>query len=415
MFFWRAGEYSFYQDEPSPDAPLGLNLNPWKIVVDGIKQGYPLEDLRPMFADQLNRALAPCENQHVHFNQMELPPKELRILKSFNGQQSLAEILQPSGKTPMDEALILQLGFMGLELSLLSWVGEDNQPVASTPVAVAEPKAARPSPPPPLDPPQAPPQAPPSLAKEPSAPRAAHEDALTESSLLAMSEKLKKQSHFERLALSQDITSKDVTKAFLKLAQSYHPDRLASSVPEKVRTLCSDVFAMINEAHQTLSDEGSRAKYLKSLTEPEEEMVDLQPILESESAFEKGKVLLKARKHAEALNEFERAIKLCASDGEYYIYQGYALFLSKGEGDRSSLNRSIDAILKGLKMREENAAAGFLFLGRIYKSVGEEAKARKMYQKAQTLDPKDVEIARELRLMDLRGKKEESSSFWKKK
>jgi Tfp pilus assembly protein PilF len=69
-------------------------------------------------------------------------------------------------------------------------------------------------------------------------------------------------------------------------------------------------------------------------------------------------------------------------------------------------------IFKGLKMRGNKVASGFLFLGRIEKKLGNNENARKMFKKALDIEPNNAEAASELRLST---KRKEKKGFWKRK
>ena len=62
-------------------------------------------------------------------------------------------------------------------------------------------------------------------------------------------------------------------------------------------------------------------------------------------------MLLKSRRYQQALDEFDKAIQLNPDEGEFYIYQGYAKFMTNPKSDIGFRNQCISLINKGLKMR----------------------------------------------------------------
>ena len=58
--------------------------------------------------------------------------------------------------------------------------------------------------------------------------------------------------YYETLGIPKNASKDEVKKAFYKLAQKYHPDKKGGNEMK---------FKQVNEAYQTLSDDGKRAKY----------------------------------------------------------------------------------------------------------------------------------------------------------
>jgi len=227
-----------------------------------------------------------------------------------------------------------------------------------------------------------------------------------ESRLLAILNQLKEQNYFQRLGLKQSATSAEASKAFIKAARTYHPDQVSPEASELVKKLFSDIFSLLNEAHQKLADDRSRKQYLEALESGHSsEQVDVSNIIQAEAFFQKGQIFLNTRKYSEALKFFDQAIQLQSDEGEFQIYRGYALFMSKPDGDRNFKSQCEQVILNGLQMRGNTVSNGFLFLGRIYMGMNDMEKAKKMFQKTLSLEKNNVEAARELRLMNLRTEK----------
>ena len=121
--------------------------------------------------------------------------------------------------------------------------------------------------------------------------------------------------------------------------------------------------------------------------------------------FQKGEILIKANKFAEALAQFEEAIKLNSEEGEFFIYRGFARFCSVAKPSSSMTTHCINEIKNGLKMRNNNVPNGYVFLGRIYKTLEDKNTASRMYKKALSIQSNHVEATRELRLLNMRKSK----------
>ena len=71
-----------------------------------------------------------------------------------------------------------------------------------------------------------------------------------------------KKNYYETLGVGRDATPDQIKSAYRKLAKQYHPDFHPGDAA------CAEKFKEINEAHETLSDEGKRKQYDFELDHP---------------------------------------------------------------------------------------------------------------------------------------------------
>lgn len=399
VFSWRVGNYAFYEGQEYKGSILPMNQNPWELISEGVRQGYELSEFEVLFEQFMDYVVLGLENKTLHVNQLDLRPLELKVFKDASSQRTLRDILARYGGNEAKDKIILGTVYMGLELDLLTF-GEKFESVQDLPGDMAaaadwdmsmsaddlestetEDELAMGL------------QATPPVSRQ-------------EQKLLEKLNNIKDQDFFERLALERTASSSDVSRAFLSAARTYHPDQIPSDIPDSTRDLYTQIFSLLNEAQQRLSDDDSRREYLDALESGlDDSQVDVGNIIEAENSFQRGEVLLGARKYEQALGEFEKAVKLNPEEGEFHIYEGYARFMASTNNDSSLTNHCINLIHKGLKMRGNELAMGFLFLGRIYKTGGDKEKAVKMFKKAVSLDRGLVEASRELRLINMRSEK----------
>ncbi len=403
VFFWRVGRYSFYDGQEYSGFMLPMNMNPWEIIVEGVREGYEYGELKEVFEPYLNRLILPGENKHVHPSQLGLLPIELKVFNITGAQRTINGLLKHIGVDQNAARSVLSMMYLGLELGLLV-LGEELQEIDSTPENM---EAAE------------------QWDQEINSSEVAVEREVPggfmatpplnseEENLLKFMNELKELNLFERLGLETTTGSSEVSQAFLDVARTYHPDNVPQDAPERVRSLYSDILSLLNDAQQKLTDDQSRAAYLDALESGfKDDQVDVGYIIEAENVFAKGEALLNARKYPQALEQFEEALKRNPEEGEFYIYRGYAMFMAKPGADDSHVNLCIRDIGKGLKMRGNNVASGFLFLGRIHKKLGNMQNAKNMFNKALSIEPKHAEVASELRLLSMREEKKKS---WRRK
>jgi curved DNA-binding protein CbpA len=382
---------------------MAVNLNPWEVVTEGIRRGYKLRELRQLLNPYLNRVVVPIDNQHVHLNNLNLQARELKVFKSATGLRTVGVLLDKLGQDDKGIHLVLSMIYLGLELELLS-LGEEKEEVSEIPELVREVEGFDPH-----DQEMAEATAKPSFyhGRPVEGPfQATPVTSQAEKDLLETLNRLKEMDYFQVLGLERTATSAAATKAFVKAARSYHPDSVPADVSDNTRDLYSQIFTVYNDAQQKLSNDESRQQYLEALESGHEgEEVDISNIMEAETVFQKGEMLLKSRKYQQALDEFDKAIQLNPDEGEFYIYQGYAKFMTNPKSEAAFRNQCISMINKGLQMRDGRVSNGFLFLGRIHSTAGDKGQARTLFQKAVTLEPNNVEASRELRLLNMRTDK----------
>jgi len=68
---------------------------------------------------------------------------------------------------------------------------------------------------------------------------------------------VKESEYYERLGVAPDASTSEIKKAYYKLAQRWHPDR----VPEEEKKIASETFQGISEAYEVLNDEEKRRIY----------------------------------------------------------------------------------------------------------------------------------------------------------
>lgn len=216
--------------------------------------------------------------------------------------------------------------------------------------------------------------------------------------LSALLETMKKQTFFEVLGLKKDADASQVKVAYLKAARSFHPDTIPPNAPPEIATIRADVFALISEANRTLSDPVLREDYTAELAAGGSgSKVDIEKILRAEDNFQKGTIMVKARKYPEALKVLESAIAENPDEGEFYAWRGYAKFLLAT--DRKAATPDVLRDINLCVSKNPNVANAYYFLGFVAKLNGDNKTALANFKKCVALDPKHIDASRELRTM----------------
>ncbi|MCB9642484.1 MAG: hypothetical protein H6728_05365 [Myxococcales bacterium] len=172
----------------------------------------------------------------------------------------------------------------------------------------------------------------------------------------------------------------------------------AASSPSLVMQGVSSQHA--EDAVSWFADEATNAPYKEKI--PEAPRVfgedDEPPSPEAESSFEEGFTWLAQRDYGRALQSFARAFQLQSSP-RYECYFAWALFLSQ---PHNQLQAKI-ALMHLEKSRKIDPyyEKTYLFMGHIFLQLRRFEDAQRLYREALVIEPKFLEVYRELRLLEL--------------
>ncbi len=388
------------KDLPSHKAmPLG---NRWAVVSEQARK-LPGADLRRRLTAAIDLPVMKSGGQ-VAVADLRLSPQETRALSYFDGVRSLNQLVHD---LPNEADHLLRVAFLLRDFDAVSFASvRVPPPEAFVPPPVAAPVAPAPAPAPaPQKPvaaaPRPPPPkvaAPPSKAPTVSAAPATPLDPAAEIKQLAATfEKMKTQNHFEILGVPLTADGGTVKVAYFKMARAYHPDTVPPGAPPQLAKLKEDIFGRVGDANRTLSDDKLRAEYVEEVKSGNAgEKVDIAAILAAEEMFQKGTILVKARKFPEAVKMLDDAIK-GSDEAEYFAWRGYAKFFANADKKAGHVEamKDINVCLK----RNDKVAAVWYFQGHMSKLLGDLPSAKKFFNKCIQLHPDHLDAQRELRMM----------------
>lgn len=207
--------------------------------------------------------------------------------------------------------------------------------------------------------------------------------------------------YFEALGIARQCGSPEVRRAYYKLAKEYHPDRfLGSGLSREMSTKINEMFQYITQAYTVLSEPKACSDYLDELVNGPKKTININQVIEAETAYQEGRTLLNIRRYNAALKPLQRAIELSPEEPEYLTHFAWALFKSSPEKNAGQ-NRSLEVLLAS---RELNPSLDLthLYLGHIYHLQGKDRQSEKSFEMAVQANPDCTEALRELRLINLR-------------
>ncbi len=372
LFKWPDGDYTFYRhdftsmkgdfdDTPLPD-----------LIYRGIKSGYSLDRLMSELEPYKDYYLAPSTIKTSSTDIKNLSKQEKWLVDLVDGTRTIKEIIELS---PLEFIESYRLTYSSIVLNNLE---VREKPLTSTIVSG----------------------------------QAITLDELTSKTLKSYHEMATK-NYFEVLDINQNDPPHEIKKAYIKLAKEYHPDSYPPDVLPVVEKTLNNIFSTINKAYRVLSDDKTRQEYIKSLSAPvETESIDeINNIMNAEIQFQKGKILLKKRDFKGAKDAIKWAVKLSPEEGEYLAYYGWLTFLN-AEDKRGQDAVTAVKYLKKAVVLNPSIEFPHLFLGSIYKIQNLKDVAILHFKKALEINPENIEIKKEIKLLNEMKPKEEKGGIF---
>lgn len=369
-FAWQEGGYRFIQAREFKEGVTSIDLSPANLILQGLREHATRDQLEVLLAPHLDHYLSPAENPLYRFQEIQLNPAEQRILEQCQGTVTPRELLQRHQLSRRDiEPLLAAL----LVTGILEARPEPSAERAPCCEAAVENRARR-------------------------------EEFLKEYAWMMQ------QDYFTLLGVSESDPRDQVRKAYYNLVKKYHPDRffeqdLLPDLRDKVNAL----FQRVSDAHETLIDPSRKARYLSELKGKKPARPSVENILLAETAFQKGLVLFRVKKYAEALEQFNVAAELGSNEPEYLTYQAWTAY-KLNPADRPGIERTRQVLLRAADLNPRLALA-HLYLGYICKNEGNDKEAQRRFERAIQCNPNCTEALRELRLMKMRQEKQEKKGL----
>ncbi len=218
---------------------------------------------------------------------------------------------------------------------------------------------------------------------------------------------LARQSYYDVLGVDAKASADDVRNAYFEVAKRWHSDRLrAANLGDEAVRRAEEIFRYAGEAQKVLTDAEQRKSYDFVLDRKAQGLpTDVAVILEAEGAFRKAQTLVRRGQAAAAEPILRRVVEKNPGEAEFWAFLGFAVYSARG---KAGLDEARKAIQKAIDMNGRLDAA-HEFLGKIARIEGQTKDALRHFKKALELNPKNVDAARELRLINMRGPKEKDS------
>ena len=129
-------------------------------------------------------------------------------------------------------------------------------------------------------------------------------------------------------------------------------------------------------------------------------------LIKADANFAKGRRCLENEDLQNALAHFQLACKQDPHQQLFKMYRGWVRFLIASPQDRKARSEAHDEIKAALDA-DSNQDEGYVLMGNIYRALGRDEKAMKLYRKALSLNRRNPAANRAIREMEGRRALEE--------
>ena len=218
---------------------------------------------------------------------------------------------------------------------------------------------------------------------------------------------LERATHYEVLGVTHDAQTDQIKEAYFQLAKVFHPDRASALGLRDVVDKAEEIFTRVSEAHNVLTDDGTRTEYNEKL-EGKDTKSEILNAVEAEFIFQKGVFHHRKKDYKQALRHFEEAYKLNAKEGEHLAWMAWSIFTDPSRDRFRIWDTVMDQMEKALTISPHSATCHY-FMGELYAAKGDDRKALEYFDKTLEINPEHLEAERHFRLIKIRADKKRAS------
>jgi curved DNA-binding protein CbpA len=263
--------------------------------------------------------------------------------------------------------------------------------------------------------------APPRAAPQPAAaPRDEHADegglsaehAARKAEIDKRAASIEKEDLYTTLGVERAADGQAVQQAYFALVKKWHPDRLPAPLAD-VKPVVAKVFARMAEAYQTLSDEKRRADYDATLASgggTAEADAHVARVVDAAFEFQKAEVLLKKNDLVGAEVLVKRALLADPDQPEYLVMAAWLQALRRpdppalAEGQTTTFYDDLIKTLDAVIGKNPSFERAIFYRGMLLKRAGRHDKAIRDFSRVASINPKNLDAVREVRVWEMRSK-----------
>jgi DnaJ-domain-containing protein 1 len=211
----------------------------------------------------------------------------------------------------------------------------------------------------------------------------------------AMAAQIAGKDHWDVLGIKRGADAAAVKKAFYALSRDFHPDSFAGLKLGSAKAQLDQLFARIQEAYATLSDDNKRGEYEAKLNfEKAGGSSDVAAIFQAESEFNKVKMLVERGEIAGAAKIIDRVVTVLAGNEEA---RGYKAFLDWwNTKNPATVEKTVKDLSEWYKAHP-SAHSLVEFQGWMYLETGDLKRSRMAFKRVLDVEPRHAGANRGMR------------------
>jgi tetratricopeptide (TPR) repeat protein len=407
-----------------------IPINTLRTLIDGVQTSYTFEVLKEeaTFSKEMAPYVIPESRNKI--DNLGLKPDEIKLLKLFDGKQTLFNIVKNSGIDPqfvMATTHILNvLGILDYKTLIIKKHVPERPKIVIKPPTEEKPKALDKS----LktespkqkdlkdkskkDGAKKPDQSNTNeeklpIKEEPPKPLTLQTEDKN-NPIYPLYLKIDTQGYLELFGLSVKFKKDDLKRNYDELLRKYHLDNIDQKYSGQPKEMAERVLNKVLTAFAVLKDEKKKEAYLKMRATTGSRPQEEDNLLKAEIEMSKAMLFKKRNAFDKAFECLKKAIELNDKEIEYLVSIA-EIIMARSDALKSPVSREAEEYLKKALGIDGHSAAACLSLGIYYKMAGDRQKAINCFNKTLQINPSNQRAQAELRLFNIRKEKKPLFSF----
>ena len=202
---------------------------------------------------------------------------------------------------------------------------------------------------------------------------------------------------FQILHATPETDEDAIKSAYFDLAKRWHTDAFVDRNLGGSQQKLEEIFGRITEAYETITDPAKRSDYITYLDRKAKGLsTDIDDILRGEQLFDQATAMINRQDWANARQVLKEATRL-NPDPTYFATLGWVIF-SQDPASAENLTQAMKLLRKAVQDQERLPIA-YQYLGSIAYARGNDAEAKKWWQRCVQWEPGNAEAIRGLRAL----------------
>ncbi|MEE2903145.1 MAG: DnaJ domain-containing protein [Myxococcota bacterium] len=378
----------------------GAVIDPWQVINPGIEAFSSPTELRDFSDDLLGKSVQVTCDPSVLEN-YGIGPEHEDIVQALSKPRKPAHLEKAFGKTNA-RAILKALNLCGFIEKFPAKKGVPleksrpkpeviNEPILTSTSNVKEPEVSKREPEP-----------------RPVSSISKYDEATLRiiSEIESTHETYDNKNYFDLLGVTPQSNKRELRAKYTEMVRKFHPDTLGSKrLSPEVMSKAADVSSRLNEAFQTLSNEDSRAEYLKIYNDARigGKMSQIGLLDEADKKFKMAQILIKKKDFDKAREYLTYATNTIPEDGRYKASLAWSIWIDPKMPNDEHLEEVTKLLEQAVRLSPADPDALFYY-GSILKFRGNKNLALKYFKKCVEKQNNHTDAMREIRLLRSRNR-----------